>query len=134
MYKQVKAGDIIWHPYSANIGAIGVVSKCFDQALVAPRYTVIRLKDSIYSPLYVASCLKQPYCLNQINNYAVSSARISFTFNELKNIKIPKPTEQTRQDFQQTAEKLDYHRSQLNILENDLQKIIDQQVSNLNVS
>ena len=88
-----EAGDIVYNPHRVNIGSIGVVPNQIDEGLVSPVYVVLRSKAPlIYPPNYLVSVLKHPRYLKVIMNYCLESTRAYLPFNELIQIKIPKPS------------------------------------------
>lgn len=90
MYKQVRAGEIVYNPHRVNIGSIGVVPAYIEKGCVSSVYVVFRpTNPRSYPANYLTSVLKQPRYLKVIMNYSLESTRAHLPYNELIRIIIP---------------------------------------------
>ena len=107
-YKIVEKGDIVYNPHRINIGSIGVVPCLHKNMLVPSIYPVFSINENEkISPYYFVSILKKKEYQTIISDYSLGGARANMKIEWLSKIKIPKPSDQRKQQFNEYSTKLD---------------------------
>ncbi|MDQ3131543.1 MAG: N-6 DNA methylase [Acidobacteriota bacterium] len=103
LYK-VSLGDIVISNIAASYGSVAIVPKSLDGCVVASEYTVLRAKNGI-SPISVWLLLRSPEIRAEILLLATGISRNRVKWNTLKELQIPKPTNEIIQQAINLTEK-----------------------------
>ncbi len=126
-YKIVRKGQFAYNPSRINVGSIARLDS-YDEGALSPMYIVFKIENCLNSD-FLNHWLKTGEANSRIRNMASGSVRETVDFKSLSLIKITLPG---REEQDKIAEVLNVSNSEINILENKLNKLINQKKYLLN--
>ena len=96
--KVVQEGDLVFSAYNTIHGAVGYITKNFNNALASSSYTVVRCKND-YDTLYLWSILRTAELRSDFLTFAIGMGRQTIKWDDIKEVSVPLPPKSKRKEI-----------------------------------